>query len=272
MDLLLAVVTTLPGWTAGVLDVLVEVGAALTTASGFDRVSSVDVPASVVVVLSLGALMFSEVGLGGVLSVVVGVSITSKAFGSWDGVAGVAVLSVSSMGEGGSGVGSGETVLSWSDVSTGASTGMSVHSCVSVGITVLEGETVVESGAVSEIVATVGVELVLTTGAGSVFGCPSVWPSSSSGVLRPDIVAGGAGLITGFGRRGGFPADSCADTLDRSGCRVSDDADIVRGFEDDESCLLSMIVPSDSAFFISPSGFCVSPVWGLETPIRWSMR
>lgn len=47
-----------------------------------------------------------------------------------------------------------------------------------------------------------------------VFGSPSaIWPSSFSGVLRPDVVAGGAGLITGFGSRGGFPADSCADTL-----------------------------------------------------------
>lgn len=43
----------------------------------------------------------------------------------------------------------------------------------------------------------------------------SIWDSSFSGVLRPDVVGGGAGLRTGFGSKAGFPADSCADTLGR---------------------------------------------------------
>lgn len=108
------------------------------------------------------------------------------------------------------------TVLPSSETSAGASASavISVHTCVSVRIAVLEGKPVVESGAVSEIVATIEVELVLAAASG--FGCTSVWPSSFSGVLHPGVVVGGAGLIIGFGRRGGFPADSCADTLDRS--------------------------------------------------------
>lgn len=43
----------------------------------------------------------------------------------------------------------------------------------------------------------------------------SIWDSSFSGVLRPDVVGGGPGLRTGFGSKAGFPADSCADTLGR---------------------------------------------------------
>lgn len=91
----------------------------------------------------------------------------------------------------------------------------SVHISVSEGGTVLGGG--FESGTEVEIVLTeggvwaaVGLDLV------GVFASPSsIWDSSFSGVLRPDVVGGGPGLITGFGSKAGFPADSCADTLGR---------------------------------------------------------
>ncbi len=102
----------------------------------------------------------------------------------------------------------------------------SVHISVSGGGTVLEGEIVilVESGTEFEVVGTVGVVVAVRAGAAgadglsllAVFVSPScIWPSSFSGVLRPDVVGGGPGLRTGFGSKAGFPADSCADTLGR---------------------------------------------------------
>lgn len=106
----------------------------------------------------------------------------------------------------------------------------SVHISVSEGVTVLEGEIVkvVESGIESEIVGTVGVVVEVRAAAAGrdkaavglslvgVLVSPScIWASSFSGVLRPDVVGGGPGLITGFGSKAGFPADSCADTLGR---------------------------------------------------------
>lgn len=49
-----------------------------------------------------------------------------------------------------------------------------------------------------------------------VFFSPScISGSSFSGMLWPDVVLVGPGLITGFGSNGGFPADSCSDTLGR---------------------------------------------------------
>lgn len=106
----------------------------------------------------------------------------------------------------------------------------SVHIYVSEGVTVLEGETVklVESRFASEIVGSVGAVVVVRAGAAGVDGaaaalslvgvCVSascIWASSFSGVLRPDVVGGGPGLITGFGSKAGFPAASCAETLAR---------------------------------------------------------
>lgn len=101
----------------------------------------------------------------------------------------------------------------------------SVHISVSEGVTVPEGEvvTLVESGTESEIVGTVGVVVALGADGAAVglslvgvFVSPScIWASSFSGVLRPDVVGGGPGFITGFGSKAGFPADSCADTLGR---------------------------------------------------------
>lgn len=102
----------------------------------------------------------------------------------------------------------------------------SVHISVSEGSTVLEGG--FESGTEFEIVMTeggvvaVGVRAAVASGAAAglslvgVFISPSsIWDSSFSGVLRPDVVGGGPGLRTGFGSKAGFPADSCADTLGR---------------------------------------------------------
>lgn len=106
----------------------------------------------------------------------------------------------------------------------------SVHISVSEGVTVLEGETVksVESGTEFEIVGTVGVVVSVRAGAAGADGAAAgltlvgvfvsascIWASSFSGVLRPDVVGGGPGLITGFGSKAGFPAASCADTLAR---------------------------------------------------------
>ena len=100
-----------------------------------------------------------------------------------------------------------------------------MHISESEGVTVLEGEivTLVESGTESEIVGTVGVVVALGADGAAVglslvgvFVSPScIWASSFSGVLRPDVVGGGPGFITGFGSKAGFPADSCADTLGR---------------------------------------------------------
>lgn len=102
----------------------------------------------------------------------------------------------------------------------------SVHISVSEGSTVLEGG--FESGTEFEIVVTeggvvaVGARAAGASGAAAglslvgVFISPSsIWDSSFSGVLRPDVVGGGPGLRTGFGSKAGFPADSCADTLGR---------------------------------------------------------
>lgn len=104
----------------------------------------------------------------------------------------------------------------------------SVHISVSEASTVLEGA--FESG--SEFEATEGGVVAVRVRAaaaaaaasgaaaglslGGVFISPSsIWDSSFSGVLRPDVVGGGPGLRTGFGSKAGFPADSCADTLGR---------------------------------------------------------
>lgn len=102
----------------------------------------------------------------------------------------------------------------------------SAHIAVSEGGTVLA--ILVESGTEFEIVSTVGVVVVVGTAVAGVdraavglslvgvFVSPScIWASSFSGVLRPDVVGGGPGLIRGFGSKAGFPADSCADTLGR---------------------------------------------------------
>lgn len=99
-----------------------------------------------------------------------------------------------------------------------------MHISVSGGVTVLVGVTA-ESGAEFEIVGTVGVVVAGAAGGDGaaaelslvgVFVSPScIWASSFSGVLRPDVVGGGPGFITGFGSKAGFPADSCADTLGR---------------------------------------------------------
>lgn len=95
----------------------------------------------------------------------------------------------------------------------------SVHISVSEGGTVLDGG--FESGSEFEIVVTEGGVVVETLAAVGlclvgVFVSPSsIWDSSFSGVLRPDVVGGGPGLRTGFGSKAGFPADSCADTLGR---------------------------------------------------------
>lgn len=99
----------------------------------------------------------------------------------------------------------------------------SVHISVSEGVTVLAEEIVklAESGIEFKIVgavtvagggdgATVGQGLV-----GVLVSASCIWVSSFSGVLRPDVVGGGPGLISGFGSKAGFPADSCADTLGR---------------------------------------------------------
>lgn len=107
----------------------------------------------------------------------------------------------------------------------------SVHISVLEGGTVLEGEIVklVESGTEFEIAGKVErVVVAVRAGAPGVHGAavglslvgvfvsPScIWASSFSGVLRPDVAGGGPGLITGFGSKAGFPADSCADTLGR---------------------------------------------------------
>lgn len=102
----------------------------------------------------------------------------------------------------------------------------SVHISASEGSTVLEGG--FESGTEFEIVVIEGrvvavmVQAAVASGAAAglslvgVFISPSsIWDSSFSGVLRPDVVGGGPGLRTGFGSKAGFPADSCADTLGR---------------------------------------------------------
>lgn len=97
-----------------------------------------------------------------------------------------------------------------------------MHMSVSEGTTVLEGG--FGSGTEFEIVVTEGEVMAEASGAAAaaalslvgVFISPSsIWDSSFSGVLRPDVVGGGPGLRTGFGSKAGFPADSCADTLGR---------------------------------------------------------
>lgn len=117
----------------------------------------------------------------------------------------------------------GVVVVSGTEVAAGES----VHTSACEGVTVLEGGTSksVESGTAFEIVSAAGAAgAVMAGGDGTAAGlslvgvCVSascIWASSFSGVLRPDVVGGGAGLITGFGSRAGFPAPSCADTLAR---------------------------------------------------------
>lgn len=97
----------------------------------------------------------------------------------------------------------------------------------SVHISVSEGGTglvkLVDSGTEFESVGSVGVVVAVSAGAAGADGAlvgvldsPScIWANSFSGVLRPDVERGGPGLITGFGSKAGFPADSCADTLER---------------------------------------------------------
>lgn len=106
-----------------------------------------------------------------------------------------------------------------------AAAGESVHMSASEGVTGLEGETLksVELGTESEVVGAVGAlgaEVAGGDGAapglslvGVFVSASCIWASSFSGVLRPDVVGGGPGLITGFGSKAGFPAPSCADTL-----------------------------------------------------------
>lgn len=158
----------------------------------------------------------TETGAGGSVGVVVLVRVVRKV-----GVGSSAVVALAS---------ETEALLSSSVTFVGvvaaavAST-ESVHISVSEGVTVLEGEvvTLVESGTESEIVGTVGVVVALRADGVAVglslvgvFVSPScIWASSFSGVLRPDVVGGGPGFITGFGSKAGFPADSCADTLGR---------------------------------------------------------
>lgn len=102
----------------------------------------------------------------------------------------------------------------------------SVHISESEGSTVLEGG--LGSGTGLEIVVieggVVAVRLRAAAAGGAAAGLrlvgvlispSSIWDSSFSGVLRPDVVGGGPGLRTGFGSKAGFPADSCADTLGR---------------------------------------------------------
>lgn len=106
----------------------------------------------------------------------------------------------------------------------------SVHISVSEGGTVLrwEIEKSVESGTELEIVGKEGVVVAIMAGASGVDGAAlglslagvfvspsSIWASSFSGVLRPDVVVGGPGLRTGFGSKAGLPADSWSDTLGR---------------------------------------------------------
>lgn len=99
----------------------------------------------------------------------------------------------------------------------------SVHISVSEGGTVLEGETVTSAESGVEIVGAAGaVVAAVVVGAaaglslvGVFVSASCIWASSFSGVLRPDVVGGGPGLITGFGSKAGFPAASCADTLAR---------------------------------------------------------
>lgn len=86
----------------------------------------------------------------------------------------------------------------------------------------------VESVTGFAVVGTVGVVGAVSAGAAGageaafglslvgVFDSPScIWANSFSGVLRPDVERGGPGLMTGFGSKAGFPADSCAETLER---------------------------------------------------------
>lgn len=106
-------------------------------------------------------------------------------------------------------------------VAAGVGLAESVHISVSEGGTVLgrgfdpgaEFEIVVMEGGVGAAVASaaaVGLGLV------GVFVSPSsIWDSSFSGVLRPDVVGAGPGLRKGFGSKAGFPADSCAEALGR---------------------------------------------------------
>lgn len=125
-----------------------------------------------------------------------------------------------------------EALLSLTAPSVGvvaASAGLteSVHISVS---TVLKGDTVMlaASGTGSETVGTGEVVVAVRLGGagaegatvglglvGMLVSASCICANSFSGVARPDVVGGGPGLITGFGRRAGFPAASCADTLTR---------------------------------------------------------
>lgn len=122
---------------------------------------------------------------------------------------------------------SGTEGLVWGSASTvDAVAAESVHISGSEGRTVLEGA--FEAGAELEIVATeagavaVRGRAAVAGGAAAGLGlvgvlvsASSIWDSSFSGVLRPDVAGGGPGLRTGFGSKAGFPADSCADALGR---------------------------------------------------------
>lgn len=100
-----------------------------------------------------------------------------------------------------------------------------VHTSVSAGVTVLEGETVTQAESETEFEIVGGEGAVASVRAGGAEAGLSVadvldsasciWVSSFSGVLRPDVAGGRPGLTTGFGGRAGFPAASCADTLVR---------------------------------------------------------
>lgn len=111
-------------------------------------------------------------------------------------------------------------------VAAGVGLAESVHISVSEGGTVLRGG--FDPGAEFEIVVTEGgvvagrVEAAVASAAavgpglvGVFVSASSIWDSSFSGVLRPDVVGAGPGLRTGFGSKAGFPADSCAEALGR---------------------------------------------------------
>ena len=79
----------------------------------------------------------------------------------------------------------------------------------------MKGE--IESGIESDIVGTVGMVAAVVAGGGEggavgltlvgVFVSPScIWASSFSGVLRPDVVGGAPGLMTGLWEQSRFPS------------------------------------------------------------------
>lgn len=186
----------------------------------------------------LGAETLSEVVMESVVIVVevevterLGMTDSEEVVEVTEGVAGgsaggvVLVMVVLEMEVGGSAVVSSgiEVLLSCSVTFVGvvaAAVGLAESVLVSVsagGSALVES---LESG--YEIVGAVGVVMVVSAGAaaglclvGVFVSASCIWDSSFSGVLRPDVVGGGPGLITGFGSKAGFPADSCADTLGR---------------------------------------------------------